>query len=205
MSDPNATSPAAKRGFLASFFIKNAPYIILLVLAVIGVAYTDLRPASSFFYWQALVPVFAVLCIIAQWPRVGPESRARLRLIWDQVLHWGSLLLVMRLLLVHEVQRLLDSDIAGLLLLYLLALTTFLGGIYLDWRLCVVGIFLGLGAVAIAFLDEAALPMLALAVVIVIVFALWSQFRGKTGSQSSPHQSTTEPVQSAGKSDSERE
>jgi membrane protein implicated in regulation of membrane protease activity len=111
------------------------------------------------------------------------------------------LLLVMRLLLVHEVQRLLDSDIAGLLLLYLLALTTFLGGIYLDWRLCVVGIFLGLGAVAIAFLDEAALPMLALAVVIVVVFALWSQFRRKTESSS---QSATEPVQPAGKGDPER-
>jgi hypothetical protein len=182
VSDPNAISPTAERGFLANFFIKNAPYIILLLLAVIGVAYTDLSPARSFLYWQAMVPVFAVLCIIARWRRVEPNTRSRLHLIWEQLLHWGALLLVMRVLFVHDVQRLLDSDIAGLLLIYLLALTTFLGGIYLDWRLCVVGVFLGLGAVALAFLDEAALPMLGLAVIIVLVLALWSRLRRKTQS-----------------------
>ena len=194
MSDSNAVSPPAERGFLASSLIRNTPYIILLILALIGVAYTDFSPARSSLYWQVMVPLFALLCIIARWRRVEPNTRSRLRMIWDQVLHWGALLLVMRLLFVPEVRNLLDSDITGMLLLYLVALTTFLGGIYLDWRLCIVGVFLGLGAIAIAFLDEVALPMLGLAMLTIVVFILWTRFRRKTDSSDAPRQSVTEPV-----------
>jgi hypothetical protein len=187
VADPNSISSgapsAAKRGFLKDFVIRQAPYIILLVLALVGIALTDLYPARSLLYWQAVVPAFAVLCIIAQWSRMGSERHSRLRLIWTQVLHWGAVLLVMRLLFVHDVQKLLDSDITGLVLLYLLALGTFLAGIYLDWRLGVVGVFLAVSALAVAFIDEVALPMVALAIIVVVVFALWNRFGTKLGRQ----------------------
>jgi hypothetical protein len=183
MADPNPTSsatpPIAERGFFKDFFIKHAPYVILLVLALAGVAVTDLSPPRSLPYWQAVVPVFGLICIITQWRHVEPEQSHHIRLIWTQALHWGAVLLVMRLLFVHDIQELLDSDITGLVLLYLLALSTFLAGIYLDWRLSVVGFFLVVSALALAFLDEAALPMAVLAVIILVVFALWGRLRAK--------------------------
>lgn len=183
MADPNPTSsaapPTAERGFFKNFFIKQAPYVILLVLALVGVAVTDLSPARSLPYWQAVVPIFGLICIIARWRHVEPGQSHHIRLIWTQALHWGAVLLVMRLLFVHDIQKLLDSDITGLVLLYLLALSTFLAGIYLDWRLGVVGFFLVVGGLAVAFLDEAAFPMAVLAVIILIVFAFWGRLRTK--------------------------
>ena len=183
MPHPNSVSSdvssVTKPKYFRSFIRKQAPYVVLLVLALIGVAYTDIDAIHSLFYWQALVPVFGVICILARWRYAEPGPKGRAHLIWTQVLHWGVLLLVIRLLFMHGMQRMLDSDITGLVLLYLLALSTFLAGIYLDWRLCVVGAFLGIGAIAIAFLDEAALPMAMLAIAIVIVAFLWNRYGAK--------------------------
>ena len=79
------------------------------------------------------------------------------------------------------------------MLLYLLALSTFLAGIYLDWRLGIVGLFLVVSALALAFLDEVALPMAALAVAILVVFALWGRFRRQ--GHTSAGLDATEPTQ----------
>jgi len=185
VTDPNpapaVSSPAAKRGLLLQFIVAQAPYLFMLLLALIGVAYTSIKPAASLLYWQAMAPIFGAICIIMRWSQVGSEKHGRLLLIWTQVLHWGALLLIMRLLFVHDVQQLLNSDITGLVLLYLLALSTLQAGIYIDWRLCVLGVFLGAAPIAIAFLEDSALLLFILGFVIVMVAAplLWNRFGAK--------------------------
>jgi hypothetical protein len=184
VSDSKLTPPAAERGFFWNFVIETAPYIAFLILVLVGVAYTSVNRVASILYWQAVVPGFAVICIITGWSHVEPDRRSRIRLIRTQVLHWGAVFLVMRLVFVHDVQRMLDSDITGLVLLDLLALGTFLAGLYLnDWRLGVLGVFLGVASVAIAFLDTAAFSMLILAIFILLVFALWRWYVTKSPSQ----------------------
>ncbi len=123
--------------------------------------------------------VYGIVCIVTGWSRFGAKDRSRLKLIWTQILHWGAFLLSMQLVFLPVVQQNLDSDITGLVLLHLLALSTFLAGIYLDWRLCVVGAFLAADIVAVAFLDQATILMVLLAAAIVVAFLLWSKFGPK--------------------------
>lgn len=45
----------------------------------------------------------------------------------------------------------------GIVALILLALVTFLGGAYVDWRFCIVRIVLAIGVILVAMIDDAAL------------------------------------------------
>jgi hypothetical protein len=60
--------------------------------------------------------------------------------------------------------------------LTLLALGTFTAGIHITaWRICLVGIVLGIGVPAIAWLEQSALLLLLVAVVLVAI--LWHEKR----------------------------
>jgi hypothetical protein len=183
MSVAKTTSPQAELaqpGLVANFLYRELPYIVMLVLALVGIAYTDLVPRVSVWYWQLLAAVFGLICILTEWPRTSAEGRGRMRLIITQVLHWGAFLLAMRLLFLPVMQKNLDAEITGLILVYVLAFSTFLAGIYVNWRLCVLGAFLGVGVVAVAFVDQASALMTVLAVVVVAAAWLWNRFRPGT-------------------------
>ena len=86
---------------------------------------------------------------------------------------WLGLLLAVRLvyLLLHTGR--LDNENTGLIILLLLALTTFFAGIHLGWRLCLVGGFLGAALVAATYLEEYVWILLILGLsVLAMVFIL---------------------------------
>lgn len=164
---------------LVAFLRREWPYVLMIVLSMVGVAYTSLLPEASFRYWQILAPIFGVICVVTRWPNAYAEGR-HWRLTITQILHWGVFALSMQLWFLPAVQRSLDAFVSGLVVLYLLAMGTFLVGVYyLAWRLCVVGLFLGLAIPAIALLDEAALLLLALAVLLIAGAYLYSRFAPK--------------------------
>jgi hypothetical protein len=149
------------------------------VLALIGIAYTDIAPTHAAWYWQVLALVYGVLAVVADWSQATARVGGRVRLIWTQILHWGAFLVTMRLLFLPVMQENLNSDVTGLVLLFLLTLSTFLAGIYINLRLCVVAVFLGVGTVSIALLDQASLLMTMLAALSVVGLMLWSRYNSK--------------------------
>jgi hypothetical protein len=180
MSNENSTAPIADQaeaGPLTGFLYRELPYVVMMLLALVGIAYTDLLPRGSVWYWQMLALVFGLICIVTEWPRRPAEGRARLHLVVTQALHWGAFLLAMRLLFLPVVQKNLDAEITGLILVYVLALSTFLAGIYVNWRLSVVGLFLGVGVLAIAFVDQASALMTVVAIVVIAGAWLWNHMR----------------------------
>ena len=91
MSETQTTSqPQAVQQHRPGFFVRELPYVILLALAVIGIAYTSVSPDSSVYYWKVLAPVFAIVCIVSQWSRVPAGGGAKTRLVVVQLLHWGA-------------------------------------------------------------------------------------------------------------------
>jgi len=170
--------PASHRATLVSFARREWPYLLMIVLSMGGVAYTTIFPQSSHPFWQILAPVFGIICIATQWPKVYPKGK-HWRLIGTQVLHWGMFGLSMQLLFLPDVQRTMESFAVGLVVLYLLAMSTFLVGVYyMSWRLCVVGLFLGLAIPAIALFNEAALLRIAVGVMLIAGLYLYSRYRG---------------------------
>ena len=74
-----------------------------------------------------------------------------MHLVWTQALHWGAVLLAMRLIFVTDVARMMNADASALAVLTVLALGTFTAGVHIAaWRICLVGIVLGVGVPEIA-------------------------------------------------------
>jgi hypothetical protein len=172
MVDPQPDKPAHSWRFNPRVFLaKEWPYLLVLILALFGVAYTSFARTPITKYWVVLAPLIGVICVVTRW-RDAESRDARLRLMWTQALHWGAVLLAMRLIYVADVGRMMNADASALAALTVLALGTFTAGVHIaSWRICLVGVVLALGVPAIAWLEQSALLLLLVAVVLVAVIA----------------------------------
>jgi hypothetical protein len=164
----------------ASFWLLELPYVAVLVLTLFGVAYASFSRQSMVGYWEFLAPVIGLLCVVIAWPR-APDRAARLRLLWTQALHWLAFLVAMNLLLLSGVASMLGADAIGLTILTLLALGTFVAGVHIQaWQICILGMVMGLGVPAIAWIERSALLLLLVVGALAAVgLALWWGGRGK--------------------------
>src|SRR5580704_9455045 len=81
-----------------SLLLRELPYVVVLILTLVGVAYASFSRQSMVGYWEFLAPLIGLLCVILGWPH-APDKAARWRLIWTQALHWAAFLAAMNLLL----------------------------------------------------------------------------------------------------------
>ena len=87
----------------------------------------------------------------------------------------------------NNIIDLIDDRQGSFMMTYTIALCTFLAGIYYDWRLCVVAVFIMMGGVInVAFSNLA--PLLAwfgLGLLIVYIIGLWAYNRWRERSATS--------------------
>ena len=136
------------------FLLYQLPYLVLYVAAVGLVAMTAHDAAEMSAYWQMFIPLVALVSILGGWRWAGSTSNERWIYIARQVLHWGVVVLVIRLLFAHAVQEFLNDEQGAFVTIYLLGMAAVLSGIYLDWKMALVGAFLLLSGVAIAWLND---------------------------------------------------
>lgn len=153
----------------ASFWIRELPFSLVLILTILGVAYTTVSKQPIIVYWELLAPVIGLVCVSAGWPNANDKS-ARLRLICTQALHWVAFLLVMNLMLLPSVQRILNSSATGLSILTLLALGTFTAGVHvLSWQVCLLGLIMALCVPAAAWIEASALIVVLIATAVLAI------------------------------------
>src|SRR5262245_20803916 len=171
---PIGTSAATEEsGRSGSLLLRELPYLVVLVMTMIGVAYTSAARQPLVLYWEVLALTVFAVCIFAGWKRTEGRD-ARLRMLWTQGLHWGAFLVAMNIVLLPGVQRVLTASATGLTLLMLLALGTFVAGIHLSVRVCLLGLVMALSVPAIAWLKQSALFLLLAAIVLgAIAVAVW--------------------------------
>jgi hypothetical protein len=158
-------APAAKRS-LAGALLDQAPYILMLVAAFVGVAYAGISSDPNPLYWKIVTPIFGVLCVAAGWAG-APARGGRMRLVWTQALHWAGFLVAMLVLFRPEVQAVLQGRGAEIGLLMLLALGTFVAGVHAgSWRIMAVGAVLGVSVPMLALVQQSFLVLLASVVVV---------------------------------------
>jgi hypothetical protein len=179
MSEPeaaNSAEPPLAHSRMARLWLKELPYIIVLVLTILGVAYTSISHQPLIGYWEFLTLAMGAVCIGTGWFHTHGKE-ARFRMLWTQALHWLAFLVAMNIVVLSDVERLLTAPGTGLALLMLLALGTFVAGVHVSWQICVLGITMALAVPAIAWLTEYALFL----VLIVVALAgigmtfLWRQ------------------------------
>ncbi len=148
---------AVRNGPQVSFWIRELPFSLVLILTLLGVAYTSFLKQPIMGYWELLAPVIGLVCVGSGWSS-GNDKNARLQLIWTQALHWTAFLLVMNMILLPSVQRILNASATGLAVLMLLALGTFTAGVHvLSWQVCFLGIIMALCVPAAAWIEASAL------------------------------------------------
>jgi hypothetical protein len=166
--------PAYHHLLRLSFWIRELPFALVLILTTIGVAYTSFSKKPITGYWEILAPLIALVCVGAGWDSADDNTK-RFRLIGTQVLHWIAFIVVMNLMLLNGVQREFSSSAAGLAIFTLLALGTFTAGVHvLSWQVCLLGLIMALGIPAIAWIENSALLLvLVVGAVAGIVAVFW--------------------------------
>jgi len=152
---------------LVLFLWQQLPYIVALVLAIAGVAYTNASHQPLVRYWEFLALAIGVVCVINKWPELDGKQ-ARWRLIWTQALHWIAVLAAMNIMLLSGVQQMLPTPATGLVLLILLGLGTFLAGIsLLSLQIAFLGLAMGLAVPAISWVQQSVIFFLLGAVLLI--------------------------------------
>ncbi|MCD0419226.1 hypothetical protein LOC51_18600 [Rubrivivax sp. JA1024] len=186
MTDLQSDTPRAKwHSGLGGFLLRDWPYLLMLLLAVVGVAYTSFVQDS--LYWVILTPLIGLICIAAGWPETE-TSEHRVRLVLTQILHWGAVLVAMQLMSL-QVTRQVSGLASALGVLTLLALGTFTAGLHMrTWKVAVVGVILGLSVPAIAFLQQSSLLILLIIAMIVAILIpfFWAKRRSEPEAASPP-------------------
>lgn len=157
--------------------------ILLVLLSVVGIALTDISPNKGFWFWMAMGPVFCGAGIAVQWPRLTRRNESKTPLIRNQILHWFGYLLAVYLIFILsgvETGRLNNVDV-GLVALLILAFAAFTAGITANWRISIVGVFLGIAVCAITWLEEYIWAILVPLALIIIGFFI---FRSRKSSLS---------------------
>jgi hypothetical protein len=191
---PDTPAPDARRFNPRAFLLREWPYLLVLVLALFGIAYTSFSRTPMTIYWIVLAPLIGVICVVTRWQDFASRDE-RLRLIWTQSLHWAAVVVAMHLIFVTDVARMINTDAAALAELTLLALGTFTAGVHIAaWRICLVGVIMGAGVPGIAWLEQSALFLVLLALVLGAIIApfVWRE-RKRNKTTGDPLAAPTQP------------
>jgi hypothetical protein len=175
---------------VARFWLRELPYIVVLALTILGVAYTSVQQQPLIGYWEFLAVATGFVCVTTGWLHIH-DPDARFRMVWTQALHWLAFLVAMNIVLLPDVQRMLAAPATGLSLLMLLALGTFVAGVHVSWHICALGIAMALFVPAIAWLTESSLLLvLGLVALIGVGMTFWwrlsDQHASKVPGEESP-------------------
>lgn len=181
MSDldaPSAQSASDDSPRGGSFLRSQLPFLAILALAIVGVAYTNISQRPLVGYWEFLAIMTGLACVLTAWGDLDDKD-ARIRLIWTQAVHWAAVLVAMNVLLLSGVQQLFPAMATSLVLLILLALGTFLAGLNLpSVPICFLGFAMILAVPAISWVKQSALFLVLAAVAFIgLVVAFWSRRR----------------------------
>lgn len=175
MNDATATPQTSSRSISDEMVLA-----FLMALSLIGIFITDFSTSDSTWYWLLMVPVFGATCLFTEWSRARAAGLSWSRLLWTQLLHWGALLVAMYMVfeLLGRVGGAGRVNI-GVVLVVMLAMTTFQAGIYIGWRYCVAGVVLLLEAVIAAYFQAYLWLVLLLAAIAVVGSLLWARYASR--------------------------
>ena len=132
----------------------GAIMILLVLLSILGVGITDFSPLSSHWYWLAMVVATGIACIVMEWSRARENGLSVTAIVKKEALGWLGVLLAVRLVYFLFHAGRLNSENTGMVILLILALATFLAGLRLGWRLCMLGGLLSGTLMLATFLEE---------------------------------------------------
>lgn len=134
--------------------VRSTVGLLMLILAFVGLIITDVVKDDAWNYWRAMVPVYAILSITLSMYLRSKTAVKPITKVWQEIVHWLGLVFSIYLVSVFVSLKLIGQMEAGLIVLILLSLATFLAGIYHDVIFLIVGSILGFFALSTALLHQ---------------------------------------------------
>ena len=151
---------------------------IMILSAFSGLIFSEIKKDASWNYWRILCVLFAVCSVGLNTFIRKMEKVSFLGNLWHEIFHWLGLIVCLGILSIMVNVGVLDKFQSSIAILMLLALTSYIAGIYTDITLAFVGgsiavIALGLTVVS-AYLYPVLVPLIFL-----LGFSLWLYLRKK--------------------------
>lgn len=148
-------------------------FCVMLVLALAGMGLTMSLDKGGWEYWLFVLFVYGGVCIFWAWERAKQSHQPAWKMVRDQALHWGGVLVVFAILLLFERTEVINREAASNVALLVLALACFLAGVHFDWAFLLLGVVLAIMAVAIGYLEQYIVWIIVLPVLIAAGFAYY--------------------------------
>lgn len=117
-------------------FRRNWPYIVMMILALLGVAITGVERRYTTAYWLILTPFFAGLSLFVRWQPSEPH-RSKWSVLGAEIARWFAVMVAMWPIFVSDVRQMMNADATALMILTVLALGTFTSGVHAGAGACV--------------------------------------------------------------------
>lgn len=153
--------------------------LIMLMLGFIGLVITNAEKEGAWDYWRWTACIYAALSLALNWHLKKIGWKKELVTVWQEILHWSGLMLAIWLISYVVHIGLQNRFEASLEVLILLALATYLAGIYMETSFIFIGLLLGLFAAGLAFFDEYLYGIVIPLTLLVIGALLWESNRSR--------------------------
>jgi len=165
-ANQSVTPPVQKRRHI----LEDVVLLILILFTMVGIYISEIATANidGYLYWMVMIVVFALSAMLINIVQSKHKSVEIKDILVAQSLHWfGTILAFGGVLLLVQAES-LTHDNAALVYLLILSLSTFLDGIRIGWRFSLIGNYLGLAAVIMAFIDNPVWILYLIAVLIIV-------------------------------------
>jgi hypothetical protein len=128
--------------------------VIMVLLAMLGVALSTASKAAASVYWISLVPIYGLLCIGTAWARSKADGGLDRSEVLRQLFHWLGIGVALGLDFYIRGTGEESALGAGLNALLLLAVGCYLAGIHFEWLFVPVGVLLTIALVIVTKADQ---------------------------------------------------
>lgn len=126
----------------SSLMMALLPSLVLYLSAFVLIFLSREDLAGTMQYWEFFIPVVAVFSLMSGWGQAYAYNRSRLMYFIKQVLHWGALGGLLWLFNEIGVRDALTDNQYTIMQIYLLTFAALSAGLYLDFKLLFLAVFL---------------------------------------------------------------
>lgn len=145
-------------------------FTALIFLSILGVGIADAFEHAAHWYWVGMVPVFFGACLWLEWQAIQHASVSPREILLVQIQHWLGVATAFYLTFILREIGSLDNQTTGLILLLVLALGTYLSGITTGWLFRLLGMFLGLCLIMVAYMEHYVAVLIASAIAMLSLY-----------------------------------
>ncbi len=156
-----------------------------LTLALVGIAITDYSPQNSYRYWAAMAILLSVVGIYLGVSQARRLQRPLGMAFVVQGIHWSATLITIAAVYLTLKTGRMNFETTGLILLYILGLSTFLDGCRVNWKFSLIGVLIFVTGIIATYVETYLWILISLVIAIILLLffrlKLIKQHRSENG------------------------